>query len=83
MAAGANQFNLLAVGTTLSTLLSVLLLKGATDVTSIWSRRIVTLFLGRFLTFVIAVMRVNRLFPRQTSTTKESSNGGNITRTNY
>jgi MATE family multidrug resistance protein len=82
MAAGANQFNLLAAGTTLSTLLSVLLLKGATDVTSIWSRGIVTLFLGRFLTSVVAVMRVNRLFPWQTSTTKESNNGGNGTITN-
>jgi MATE family multidrug resistance protein len=82
MAAGANQFNLLAAGTTLSTLLSVLLLKGATDVTSIWSRGIVTLFLGRFLTSAVAVMRVNRLFPWQTSTSKESSNGGNDTITN-
>jgi hypothetical protein len=48
--------NLLAGDATLSTLCTVLLLKGATDVTSIWRRGIVTLYLGRFMTLVIAVV---------------------------
>jgi hypothetical protein len=71
IAAGAIQFNLLAGDATFSTLCTMLLLKGATDVTSIWSRGIVTLYLGRFMTSVIAVVRVNRLFSWQTSTTKD------------
>ena len=62
MSAGASQFNLLAVGTTLSTIVAVLRLKDATDVMSIWSRGIVTLFVGRFFTAMIGTARINGLF---------------------
>jgi len=62
MAAGANQFNLLAVGTTLSTILAVSRLREATDVMSIWSRGIVTLFVGRCVTALVGVARINGLF---------------------
>lgn len=63
MVAGANQFNLLAVGTTLSTILSVARLRDATDVMSIWSRGIVTLFVGRLLTSMIGMAQINGLLP--------------------
>lgn len=59
MAAGANQFNLLAAGTTLSTIVAVSRLREATNVMSIWSRGIVTLFAGRLVTAIIGVARVN------------------------
>ena len=53
LAIGGNQFRLLAVGTTISTMVSMWQLKHSTTVVSIWSRGIVTLFAGRLLTSLI------------------------------
>jgi MATE family multidrug resistance protein len=64
LAVGANQFNLLAVGTTLSTLLAVHRLKQATDVFSIWSNGIVTLFAGRLVTALIGAARANKIWKK-------------------
>ena len=58
LAIGGNQFQLLAMGTTLSTLLSMWQLQQAKNVVSIWSRGIVALFLGRIVTAVIGIFRV-------------------------
>jgi hypothetical protein len=83
--AGAIQFNLLDGDSTLSTLYTMLLLKGATDVTSIWSRGIVS----HFVSWTVQdfadcrFVHVHRLFLSwQTSTTKESSNSGTSDITN-
>ena len=58
LAIGGNQFQLLAMGTTLSTLLSMWQLQQAKNVVAIWSRGIVALFLGRIVTAVIGIFRV-------------------------
>lgn len=60
LAIGGNRFGLLAVGTTLATILSVGQIKQATTVVDIWSRGIVTLFAGRFLTAILGVIQVIR-----------------------
>ena len=65
LAVGGNQFAFLAAGTTLSTLVAVHRLRQATDVMSIWSRGIVTLFAGRLITAIIATARVNGLLSRK------------------
>lgn len=58
LAIGGNQFQLLALGTTISTGFSIFELHRATDVVSIWSKGIVTLFVGRFITAVIGTFKV-------------------------
>jgi Na+-driven multidrug efflux pump len=58
LAIGGNQFKLLATGTTISTVLSMWQLKKATTVANIWSRGIVTLFVGRLITSLIGTLRV-------------------------
>ena len=57
LAAGANQFGLLAMGTTISTIASVWQLRRQTSVDGIWSIGISTLFVGRFLTAIVACVR--------------------------
>lgn len=61
LAVGGQQFQIMALGTTISTVLAINKLRQATDIVSIWSRGITTLFLGRLLTAVIATFRVSRL----------------------
>lgn len=58
LAIGGNQFQLLAFGTTISTGFAMWELQHATDVVSIWSKGIVTLFVGRLITAVIGTLRV-------------------------
>jgi putative MATE family efflux protein len=58
LAIGGNQFRLLAVGTTLSTIVSMWQLKQATTLVDIWSRGIVALFAGRLITSLIGIFRV-------------------------
>lgn len=58
LAVGGNQFRLLAFGTTVSTILCMWQLKQASSVVAIWSRGIVTLFIGRLITALIGIVRV-------------------------
>jgi MATE family multidrug resistance protein len=58
LAIGGNQFQLLAIGTTISTVVAMWQLKQATSVVSIWSGGIVTLFVGRLITALIGTLRV-------------------------
>lgn len=60
LAIGGNQFQLLAVGTTFSTIVAMGQLKEATTVVDIWSRGIVSLFAGRLLTALIGIVLVLR-----------------------
>jgi putative MATE family efflux protein len=60
LAIGGNQFQLLAFGTTVSTILAMSQLQQATTVVEIWSRGIVTLFVGRLITALIGTVRVMR-----------------------
>lgn len=59
LAAGGNQFSLLGIGTSVATIFSMQALQKATSVEAIWSRGIVTLFVGRLLTASIGLVRVN------------------------
>jgi len=58
LAIGGNQFQLLAIGTTISTIFSMNALKQATTVVDIWSKGIVSLFVGRLITALIGIARV-------------------------
>jgi Na+-driven multidrug efflux pump len=58
LAIGGNQFQLLAAGTTISTIFSMGQLKQATTVVDIWSKGIVSLFVGRFITALVGIARV-------------------------
>jgi Na+-driven multidrug efflux pump len=60
LAVGGNQFQLLAAGTTISTIFCMEQLREATSVVGIWSRGIVALFIGRLVTSIIAIWRVLR-----------------------
>jgi Na+-driven multidrug efflux pump len=68
LAIGGNQFKLLAAGTTVSTVLSMWQLKEATDITTIWSRGLVTLFMGRLITALIGIVRVLRAETKEEET---------------
>lgn len=57
LAAGANQFGLLAAGTAISTVAAVWQIGLQTSVDGIWSLGITTLFAGRLLTAVMACLR--------------------------
>ncbi|KAG7362188.1 MATE efflux family protein [Nitzschia inconspicua] len=69
LAIGGNQFQLLAFGTTVSTILAMFQLQQATTVVDIWSRGIVTLFVGRLVTALIGTIRVMRDQRRKEKTT--------------
>lgn len=57
LAAGANQFRTLAVGTTLATIVSIYTTTRQTSIAGIWAFGITSLFVGRFLTACVAVVR--------------------------
>jgi Na+-driven multidrug efflux pump len=59
LAAGANQFRTLALGTTLATLLSVYITTRQTSIAGIWAYGISSLFVGRFITACIAISTTN------------------------
>jgi len=61
LAVGGQQFRILAVGTTISTVLAMSQLQHATDIVSIWAKGINTLFFGRLITALIATLRVRHL----------------------
>ena len=58
LAIGGNQFQLLAFGTTISTVLAMGQLQAATTVVDIWRKGIVALFAGRLVTALLGVFRV-------------------------
>eukprot|EP00536_Pseudo-nitzschia_multiseries_P012095 jgi/Psemu1/207683/e_gw1.443.5.1 len=60
LAAGGGRFGLLAAGTGAATVLALWQLRTATTVASIWSRGIVTLFVGRLATAVLGTVLVLR-----------------------
>ena len=60
LAVGGKQFRTLAVGTALSTILSVSQIRSSTTVVGVWSRGIVGLFAGRLVTAVIGTWKVLR-----------------------
>jgi hypothetical protein len=60
LAIGGNQFQLLAFGTTVSTVFAMGQLRRATTVVDIWSKGIVSLFVGRLITAVIGTLLVMR-----------------------
>jgi Na+-driven multidrug efflux pump len=66
LAIGGNEFQLLAFGTTVSTVLAMGQIQKATTIVDIWSRGIVTLFVGRLVTALIGTIRVVMSQRRQT-----------------
>eukprot|EP00934_Nitzschia_sp_Nitz4_P007232 Nitzschia sp. Nitz4//NODE_159_length_47236_cov_74.723851//14302//15858//NITZ4_additional_000006-RA//1//CDS//3329531737//7222//frame0 len=65
LATGGTQFQILAGGTTMATVLAMWQLRNAHDIVSIWSKGIVTLFAGRLLAACIAVLRLVRRPPKR------------------
>ena len=62
LAIGASQFNLIAVGTAISTVVAIKILAGARTVVDIWSGGIVALFVGRLITACVGVLDLNGAF---------------------
>lgn len=63
IAAGGQQFSILAWGTALSTLAAVRQIRVATTVEDIWSRGIVLLFAGRLVTAFVGAARIIGAIP--------------------
>lgn len=61
LAVGGHQFQIMGLGTTISTILAMSQLRQATDLVTIWGRGINTLFAGRLLTSAIATFKVTRM----------------------
>ena len=62
LAIGASKFNLIAIGTGISTMLAIKILASAKSVVDIWSGGIVALFVGRLITACIGVLDLNGAF---------------------
>ena len=62
LAIGGSKFNLIAVGTAISTVVAVKILNGARNIVDIWSGGIVALFVGRLVTALIGVLELNGAF---------------------
>mmetsp|Transcript_12642 Transcript_12642/g.26774 ORF Transcript_12642/g.26774 Transcript_12642/m.26774 type:complete len:598 (-) Transcript_12642:44-1837(-) len=62
LAIGGSKFNLIAVGTAISTVVAVKILNGAKNIVEIWSGGIVALFVGRLVTALIGVLDLNGAF---------------------
>jgi len=62
LAIGGGRFKWLAGGTTASSVVAVIKLRGAVDLVDIWNGGIVALFVGRLVTASLAVMDMNGLF---------------------
>lgn len=75
LAAGGQQFSLLAWGTLVSTLISVKQIQSATSVEQIWFRGINMLFAGRLITALLGVARVNGVFGTRFGTRGENNDG--------
>ena len=62
MAAGGKKFKLLAVGSAISTFISMTIIRGAESIVGIWSQGIVALFIGRLITAILGVLDLNGVF---------------------
>lgn len=65
LAVGGKQFQTLAAGTAVSTIVSMTQIHSATTVVGVWSKGIVGLFVGRLLTAMIGTWKVLRESRRQ------------------
>jgi len=65
LAIGGGRFKWLAGGTTVSSVVAIVKLRGAVDLVDIWNGGIVALFVGRLVTASLAVMDMNGLFRRR------------------
>jgi len=73
MAAGANEFRWLAVGTTVATLLSVYQISQQTSVVGIWMNGIMTMFIGRLISATLANVRLHWRLQHPSSLSSSSS----------
>lgn len=71
LAAGGSQFFLLGVGTALSALAAISIMTSASSVLELWTRGILTMFLGRFTAAGIGVLNVNALLPKLNGKSKK------------
>eukprot|EP00984_Skeletonema_dohrnii_P011478 scaffold4587_cov144-Skeletonema_dohrnii-CCMP3373.AAC.3 len=62
---GGGRFKWLAFGTTVSSLVAMTRLRLSTSLIGIWSGGIVSLFLGRLITALLAVLDMNGFIPRR------------------
>ncbi|KAL7536674.1 hypothetical protein ACHAXR_009765, partial [Thalassiosira sp. AJA248-18] len=62
LAIGGGRFKWLAGGTTVSSVIAIVKLRGAVDLVGVWKGGIVALFLGRLATALLAVMDMNGCF---------------------
>jgi MATE family multidrug resistance protein len=76
LAIGGNQFQILAFGTTISTVLAMGQLQQATTVVDIWSKGIVTLFVGRLITALIGTFRVIQCQKKENQTKTATTSTG-------
>ena len=70
---GGGRFKWLAFGTTLSSLLAMARLRFSNSLTSIWSCGIVSLFLGRLITALVAVLDINGFIRRNKASAAETN----------
>jgi len=70
---GGGRFKWLAFGTTLSSLVAMARLRLSTSLIDIWSGGIVSLFLGRLITAVLAVLDMNSYIPRRQAVAAEGT----------
>ena len=65
LAAGGSQFSLLGIGTALSTLAAVILMRSAESVLEIWTGGVLAMFAGRLAAATLGVLNANSLLPKQ------------------
>ena len=63
LAAGGSQFSLLGIGTALSALTAVTLMRRATSVLQIWTGGVLAMFLGRCSAAALGILNVSGLLP--------------------
>jgi len=68
---GGGRFKWLAFGTTASSLVAMTRLRLSTSLIGIWSGGIVSLFLGRLITALLAVLDMNGFIPRRNALVAE------------
>ncbi|KAL7550170.1 hypothetical protein ACHAWF_013406 [Thalassiosira exigua] len=64
LAAGGSQFSLLGMGTALSALTAVVLLRRAESVLEIWTGGVLAMFVGRLIAATLGVLNANSLLPK-------------------
>ena len=74
LAAGGSQFSLLGIGTALSALAAVMLMRSANSVLEIWTGGVLAMFVGRLTAATLGVLNVNELLPQWGGNTKTAKN---------